>query len=103
MFGAEGLLMMDASSVMPARTFLGALRLARGLTQPQLSKLAQVGERTIQRYESGSTGRVNLAILNRIAAVFGLPVQEVFPELFNKTRSRPGPVPPGLPEGRADA
>ena len=76
------------------RTFLGALRLARNLSRPQLSRLSNVGVRTIARYESGEMGRANLAILDRLAAVFRLPVQEVFPELFRgRPGARPGPRP----------
>jgi len=78
--------------------------MARGLSQQELATLAEVGKRTIQRYESGGvTQRVHLEVLSRIAAVFGRPVQEVFPELFGRRGPRNGGRPIQAEEGGADA
>lgn len=53
------------------------LREKRGLTQEQLALLVQVSRQTVNAIETGRY-KPSLLVALKIAAVFGIPVEEVF-------------------------
>ena len=62
-------------------TYVREFRLAEGLTLHQLSGLARVGHRSMQRAEWGEIMSVNVGSLLRIANALGVSVSDCFPIL----------------------
>jgi transcriptional regulator with XRE-family HTH domain len=57
-------------------------RAERGLSQSELAKRANVARQTISKVESGD-GNVTIAVLEKIAAVLGCSVKDLFESSFS--------------------
>lgn len=64
--------------------FLKIERIKRGLTQKQLREILHFSPNKLVEIEKGNLDNIKVKDLRRIAAVFGLSVSELFPELSNK-------------------
>ena len=82
--------------VTPIHVKLRELREARGLSQEALGELANVRQAAISQMESGTRRRIDLAILERLAAALGV---EEIGELLVLERGNP-PRPAKRPRKR---
>ena len=73
---------------------LRGLRVARGLSQERLALEAGIDRAYVGRVERGSEN-VTVAVLEKIAAVLGVPVATLFAEVDGND-----PYPDPLPSGR---
>lgn len=71
----------------PVRLTLKAARTTAGLTQIELADRVGVRQATISDLETGKSGRVDLAVLDKICAVLGVEPGTLF-ERDKKRRAR---------------
>ncbi len=72
----------------PVRFRLRDLRAARGLTQEALAELAGVRQATISQIERGATSRIDLDVLERLAAALGVQPGELLATDGKRKRGR---------------
>lgn len=76
---------MVAKSKPPVVPPLAALRKARGLTQPQLARLAGISQPVLWRYERGDNEPKGLRSALALAAVLRVKVTTIWPHLAPTT------------------
>ncbi len=76
---------------------LKRLRVARGLTQPELAKLVGVTKSAISQWEDGSTKNLKLSILARVLDALGTDLQYL---VWGENRAPNGPAPSNRPRRR---
>ena len=72
-------LLLDYASVMPSKfgTYLRTLRKQRGLTLKHVERVAQVSNAYVSQIERGLRNPPHPEILNRLAKVYEVPLQEM--------------------------